>query len=75
MAEKISFTLNGKPTDLAVDGERMLLWVLRADLGLTGTKYGCGIGVCGACTVLVDNQPVRSCRVSVKDVAGSSSYR
>lgn len=70
MAEKISFTLNGKPTDLAVDGERMLLWVLRADLGLTGTKYGCGIGVCGACTVLVDNQPVRSCRVPVKDVAG-----
>jgi carbon-monoxide dehydrogenase small subunit len=72
MAEKISFTLNGKPTELTTDGERMLLWVLRADLGLTGTKYGCGIGVCGACTVLVDNQPVRSCMVPVKDVAGSS---
>lgn len=70
MAENISFTLNGKPTDLATDGERMLLWVLRADLGLTGTKYGCGIGVCGACTVLIDGRAVRSCRVPVKDVAG-----
>lgn len=70
MAENISFTLNGKPTDLAVDGERMLLWVLRADLGLTGTKYGCGIGVCGACTVLVDGRAVRSCQVPVKAVAG-----
>ena len=72
MAENISFTLNGKPTNLAVDGERMLLWVLRADLGLTGTKYGCGIGVCGACTVIVDDQPMRSCRIPVKAVAGSS---
>lgn len=70
MAENISFTLNGKPTDLTVDGERMLLWVLRADLGLTGTKYGCGIGVCGACTVIVDGRAVRSCRVPVKAVAG-----
>ncbi len=70
MAEKISFTLNGKPADLTTDGERMLLWVLRADLGLTGTKYGCGIGVCGACTVLVDGRAVRSCQVPVKDIAG-----
>jgi len=70
MAENISFTLNGKPTDLTVEGERMLLWVLRADLGLTGTKYGCGIGVCGACTVLVDGRAVRSCQVPVKDIAG-----
>jgi carbon-monoxide dehydrogenase small subunit len=70
MAEKISFTLNGTPTDLAVDGERMLLWVLRADLGLTGTKYGCGIGVCGACTIIVDDRPVRSCQIPVKAVAG-----
>lgn len=70
MAENISFTLNGKPTDLSTDGERMLLWVLRADLGLTGTKYGCGIGVCGACTVIVDGRAVRSCRVPVKAVAG-----
>ncbi len=70
MAEKISFTLNGKPVDLTTDGERMLLWVLRADMGLTGTKYGCGIGVCGACTVIVDGRAVRSCQVPVKTVAG-----
>jgi carbon-monoxide dehydrogenase small subunit len=70
MAEKISFTLNGKPVDLTTDGERMLLWVLRADMGLTGTKYGCGIGVCGACTVIVDGRAVRSCQVPVKSVAG-----
>jgi aerobic-type carbon monoxide dehydrogenase small subunit (CoxS/CutS family) len=70
MAEKISFTLNGKPADLTTDGERMLLWVLRTDLGLTGTKYGCGIGVCGACTVIVDGKAVRSCQLPVKAVAG-----
>jgi len=55
-----------------VDDGRMLLWVLRYDLGLTGTKYGCGEGLCGACTVLVDNQAVRSCATLVKDVAGKS---
>ncbi len=70
MAKNISFTLNGKPAELTTDGERMLLWVLRSDLGLTGTKYGCGIGVCGACTVIVDGRAVRSCRVPVKAVAG-----
>jgi aerobic-type carbon monoxide dehydrogenase small subunit (CoxS/CutS family) len=48
----------------------MLLWVLRADLGLTGTKLGCGEGLCGACTVLVDNEPVRSCHLAVKDING-----
>ena len=70
MARKISFTLNGKTADLVTDGERMLLWVLRTELGLTGTKYGCGIGVCGACTVIVDGRAVRSCQIPVKDVAG-----
>lgn len=70
MIEKISFTLNGKPTELTVDGERMLLWVLRSELGLTGTKYGCGIGVCGACTVILEGKAVRSCQVPVKAVAG-----
>lgn len=70
MMEKISFALNGKPTSLAVDSERMLLWVLRTDLGLTGTKYGCGAGLCGACTVIVDNKAVRSCRLPVKGVEG-----
>jgi aerobic-type carbon monoxide dehydrogenase small subunit (CoxS/CutS family) len=53
-----------------VDSDRMLLWVLRNDLGLTGTKYGCGVGLCGACTVLVDDKAVRSCTVPVKQVQG-----
>jgi len=70
MAGKISFTLNGKTVDLDVDGERPLLWVLRTDFGLTGTKYSCGEGYCGACTVLIDDDPVRSCQFPVKDVAG-----
>jgi len=70
MMEKVSFTLNGKPTSLAVDSERMLLWILRTDLGLTGTKCGCGAGLCGACTVIVDNKAVRSCRLPVKGVEG-----
>jgi len=68
MVEDISFKLNGKRTKLTVDSERTLLWVLRTDLGLTGTKYGCGIGLCGACTVLVGGEAVRSCRIPVKDI-------
>jgi len=70
MERTISFTLNGKPASVQVDDERMLLWVLRGDLGLTGAKYGCGEAVCGACTVIVDNQAVRSCSVPVRDIAG-----
>ena len=70
MKETIQFTLNGKPTTLSVDSSRMLLWVLRADLGLTGTKYGCGEGLCGACTVLVNGEAVRSCGTSIKDIQG-----
>jgi carbon-monoxide dehydrogenase small subunit len=70
MERTISFTLNGKPAGVTVDDERMLLWVLRYDLGLTGTKFGCGAALCGACTVIVDNQAVRSCSTPVKDVAG-----
>jgi carbon-monoxide dehydrogenase small subunit len=69
MIENISFKLNGKPVSLTVDSKRKLLWVLRTELGLTGTKYGCGVGLCGACTALVDNRAVRSCRMPVKDVA------
>lgn len=68
--EKISFKLNGKPTTVTVDGERALLWVLRSELGLTGTKYGCGVGLCGSCVVIVGKSAVRSCRMPVKDVAG-----
>jgi len=70
MERPISFTLNGRATRITVDNERMLLWVLRSDLGLTGAKFGCGEGLCGACTVIVDNQAVRSCSTPVKDVAG-----
>ncbi|NIO11429.1 MAG: 2Fe-2S iron-sulfur cluster binding domain-containing protein [Deltaproteobacteria bacterium] len=55
---------------LTVDPDRMLLWVLRTDLGLTGTKYGCGQSHCGTCTVLVNNAAVRSCQTTVKDVKG-----
>lgn len=72
MQRTISFTLNGKPARVVADDERMLLWVLRYDLGLTGTKYGCGEGLCGACTVIVDSQAVRSCATPLKDVAGRS---
>jgi aerobic-type carbon monoxide dehydrogenase small subunit (CoxS/CutS family) len=66
----VSFTLNGAPTRITVDETRMLLWVLRDDLGLTGTKFGCGQAVCGACTVLVDDQAVPSCSTPMADVAG-----
>ena len=70
MQRTVSFTLNGKPTQVTVDEERMLLWVLRYDLGLTGTKFGCGAALCGACTVIVDKEAVRSCSIPIKEVAG-----
>lgn len=60
--------VNGKPTQVDVDGERTLLSVLRDDLGLTGSKYGCGEGECGACTVLLDGVSARSCRVKLANV-------
>ena len=69
MAEPIAFTLNDKPVRLDVDGERTLLWVLRTDLGLTGTKFGCGEGHCGSCAVMVNGTAVRSCLWKVKNVA------
>jgi aerobic-type carbon monoxide dehydrogenase small subunit (CoxS/CutS family) len=70
MKETISFKLNGKSTTLNVDGDRKLLWVLRTDLGLTGTKYGCGRSLCGACTVVVGKEAVRSCMLPVREVRG-----
>lgn len=60
--------VNGKTLDVAVDGSTPLLWVLREQLGMTGTKYGCGVAVCGACTVHIDGEPVRSCSVPVEAV-------
>jgi aerobic-type carbon monoxide dehydrogenase small subunit (CoxS/CutS family) len=69
--ETIDLKINQKPVRLEVDGDRMLLWVLRTDLGLTGTKYGCGEGHCGACTVLVDGKAVRSCTTPVKSIRGT----
>ena len=71
MIETITFTLNDQPVSLRVDGDRPLLWLLRTDLGLTGAKFGCGEGLCGACTVLINNEAVPACQMSVKAVAGS----
>ncbi len=70
MIETIKFMVNRKPRQLTVDGERKLLWVLRSDLGITGPKYGCGEGICGACTVLINNKATRSCQVSAKEIKG-----
>jgi aerobic-type carbon monoxide dehydrogenase small subunit (CoxS/CutS family) len=70
MTETISFKLNGKPVKLDVDGDRKLLWVLRTDLELTGTKYGCGMNLCGACTVVVGKKAERSCMLPVREVQG-----
>lgn len=70
MEETISFQLNGKKTEVRIDPAETLLWVLRNHFNLTGTKFGCGNGFCGSCTVLIDNEPIRSCTVPVSDVAG-----
>ena len=67
----IQFRLNGQTINWTGDEERLLLWTLRTDLALTGTKYGCGDGLCGACTVLVNEEAVLSCQTAVKDVAGA----
>ena len=68
--DTIEFSLNGTPKRFTGDGKRALLWVLRTDFGFTGTKYGCGEGICGACTVLVDEKAVRSCQTTVADMKG-----
>jgi isoquinoline 1-oxidoreductase subunit alpha len=66
----MKLTINGKPADVDVPDDTPLLWVLREELELTGTKYGCGKALCGACTVLVDGAPKRSCVTAAGDVAG-----
>ena len=68
----VSFTVNGTPAVLDLPPEMPLLWALRDGLNLTGTKYGCGVAACGACTVHVDGQAVRSCQITLGDVAGTS---
>jgi aerobic-type carbon monoxide dehydrogenase small subunit (CoxS/CutS family) len=68
----IKFTLNDKPQTVDVVPQMPLLWVLRDTLGMTGTKFGCGMQLCGACTVHVNGQPVRSCGTPISSVAGKS---
>jgi len=68
----INLTINGKAHQLDVEADMPLLWAIRDAAGLTGTKFGCGIGLCGACTVLLEGAVVRSCQLSVGDVAGKS---
>jgi aerobic-type carbon monoxide dehydrogenase small subunit (CoxS/CutS family) len=72
MEETISFQLNGKKTDVLIDPTETLLWVLRNRFGLTGTKFSCGMGFCGACTVLIDNVAERSCTIPIGDIKGKS---
>src|SRR5215216_1522767 len=68
----ISFTVNGRQQSVDVAPQMPLLWVLRDSLGLTGTKFGCGMGLCGACTVHIDGQATRSCSTPVSNVAGKT---
>ena len=72
MKRQLTFNLNGQQRSLTTDDERPLLDVLREDLGLTGTKYGCGEGECGACTVLIGGRPVRSCITSAGEAQGET---
>ena len=66
-----AFIVNGRPVDVALSDDTPLLWALRDSIGLTGTKFGCGIGMCGACTVHQDGQAVRSCQVTLAAAAGT----
>ncbi len=67
-----ALTVNGRKVAIDVEADMPLLWALRDELGLVGTKFGCGAGLCGACTVLVDGEAVRSCQTTVGSVAGKS---
>ena len=68
----VSFNLNGRPVSIDAKPETPLLWVIRDQIGLTGTKYGCGAGLCGACTIHINGEALRSCQTLVSDVAGKS---
>lgn len=67
----MQLTINGKTHDIEIEPDTPLLWVLRDELGLTGTKYGCGVAACGACTVHVDGEAMRSCQLEIGDLEGS----
>ena len=68
----VAFTINGKPASVEADADTPLLWIVREHLKLTGTKFGCGAGLCGACTVQVDGRPTRSCVTPVSAVTGKN---
>ena len=69
MKKVVKFMLNGKPVQMDTETDQSLLWFLRGDLQLTGTKYGCGAGLCGACTILVDGSAERACLLDVQSIA------
>lgn len=69
MKKNIRFNLNGKQAEIEIDPSLTLLWVLRDQFGLTGTKYGCGSGYCGSCTVIIDNEAFRSCSIPIAEVS------
>ncbi|MDJ0972219.1 MAG: (2Fe-2S)-binding protein [Kiloniellales bacterium] len=68
----VQFVLNGETREVKAEPDTPLLWVIREELGLTGTKFGCGMALCGACTVHLDGSPIRSCSTAVGDVEGAS---
>lgn len=70
MKRTLRFRLNGRPVSISTEDDRRLLWVLRTELELTGTKYGCGDGVCGSCTVVIDGRAIRSCQMPIRTVDG-----
>ena len=72
--EIIEFTLNGETTRLDIEPDTPLLWVLRDELALNGTRFGCGMGLCGACTVHMDGSPVRSCSMIISSVLNTDGY-
>ena len=69
MKKTVQFSVNDKPVKLEAEADQSLLWLLRGDMELTGTKYGCGVGLCGACTVLVDGIAQRACMLPVQSIA------
>ncbi|MBL7113991.1 MAG: (2Fe-2S)-binding protein [Bacteroidales bacterium] len=74
MIETIHFELNGKPAEFTLEDDQLLLWVLRTKFGLTGTKFGCGLGFCGACTVIINGEATRSCMMAASDVADKKVF-